>query len=106
MVKINANALYADYTPTKDVSFGEGVECGGRLAVTLAEIKAGRHGKVCVKGVFAVGKGSVAIPRGKKVYWDALVSCATARRGSNRLLGTTLVDAKNSDSTTMVYVGN
>src|SRR5262245_23844358 len=94
-----------DYTPGADVAAGDVVVQGDLIGVAERLIAANALGALSVEGVFDFPKtagGGTAITAGTKVYWDPAAKVATATAGALKLLGKTIKDAADADTTVRV----
>lgn len=101
----NGNAI--DYAPSIAVNAGDVVVQGDLVGVACSAIAAGALGSLTVAGVFDFPKAtgaSTAISVGSKVYWDATNHVVTTSdgAGTNKLIGKTVRDAADSDTTARV----
>lgn len=93
-----------DYTPETDTKAGDIVFVGDLACVAKLDIKAGELGALATCGVFRVAKGAEAFALGAKVYVGT-EGKATATEGSNKLFGTAIAAAAETDAEVIVLLG-
>ena len=91
-----------DFLSESDIPAGTVVIQKSLIGVTKLDIIAGRLGALHVVGVFDVAKGSIAIPLGSPVYWDATTKKAVLTVTDNTLLGVAVADAAADDEVVRV----
>lgn len=96
-----------DHTPTGALAAGDVVVQGDLVGIARTPIVANALGSLAVTGVFDLPKATApgsAIGAGLKVYWDEAeqVAKTDAEAGANKLLGKTIRQADDGDTTVRV----
>jgi len=94
-----------DFLSESDVPAGSVIVQGSLVGVTKLDVKAGRLGALAVVGVFDIEKGTVAIPLGSKVYWDATAKQAVLTATGNAPLGIAVQEADAADAIVRIRLG-
>lgn len=83
-----------NHTAAADVTIGEVLLIGKRIAVALANIKLGETGAIRVKGVAIIAKASAnVVAQGALLYWDDTAKQLTTTATANTLAGFAAADA-------------
>ncbi len=95
---------------TAAVGAGEIIEANGNILVAVSAAEANVANIYIHRGRVAFPKAtgaSTAIVANTKVYWDVLAGVATvsAATGTNKLIGTTVEAAGDSDAEVLVMLG-
>lgn len=96
-----------EITASADISSGDLVVVGSRVAVACVDIAAGATGAAAAEGVFTLPKKSTdVIAQGAPVYWDADPGEITTTATDNTLAGYAFVAADNGTITVQIKINS